>query len=76
MIINKGGFKMEKKLSANGLNEALAKLASIAKSIDDFGGFCTENKLTVDALYKKDEDIVNGIIDKLIGFLEKCKLGK
>ncbi len=66
---------MEKKLSASGLNEVLAHLSKIAGAIDELEIFMTNNNLSGNILFKKDEDIVNETIDKLIGFLEKCKLG-
>ena len=66
---------MEKKLSASGVNEVLSHLAKIAGSIDELEIFITNNKLSGNSLFIKDESIVNDTIDKLIGFLEKCKLG-
>ena len=66
---------MEKKLSASGLNEVLAYLAKIAGAINELEAFFTDNRLPDNGLSKKDEDIVNGVIDRLIGFLEKCSLG-
>lgn len=66
---------MEKKLSASGLNEVLEHLAKIAGSIDELETFLNDNRLPDNELSKKDEDIVNGVIDRLVGFLEKCRLG-